>query len=107
MKKRTELLSKLQDVFQNFQSQPIQGLIEIINPVLRGWVNYFRISHAKRCFGYVERWVEKKLRRHIMRAKNHQGFGWDRWSREWLYKNQGLYSNYRLKYYQAPKALPA
>ncbi len=106
MKKRTELLNKLQDVFQSFQSQPMQGLIEIINPVLRGWVNYFRISHAKRCFGYVERWVEKKIRRHIMRAKNHQGFGWDRWSREWLYENQGLYSNYRIKYYQAPKALP-
>jgi RNA-directed DNA polymerase len=106
MKKRTELLSKLQEVFQNFQSQPMQRVIELINPILRGWANYFRIGHSKRCFGYVERWVEKKVRRQLMRAKNHQGFGWDRWNREWLYGNLGLYSNYRIKYYQEPKALP-
>jgi RNA-directed DNA polymerase len=107
MKKRTELLGKLQEAFQSFQSQPMQKVIELINAVLRGWVNYFRIGHSKRCFRYVERWVEKKVRRHLMRAKNQQGFGWGRWSREWLYRNQGLYSNYRLRYYQEPKALPA
>ncbi len=73
MKKRTELLSKLQEVFQNFQSQPMQRVIELINPVLRGWVNYFRIGHSKRCFRYVERWVEKKVRRHLNAGKESPG----------------------------------
>ncbi|MGA1796692.1 MAG: hypothetical protein ACMUIL_12620 [bacterium] len=37
-----------------------------------------------RCFGYVRDWVEKKLRRHLMRARKRKGFGWKRWTRSWL-----------------------
>ena len=32
-------------------------------------------------------------------------FGWNRWSREWLYDDLGLYGDYRIRY--LPKALPA
>jgi RNA-directed DNA polymerase len=107
MKARTELLNELKEVFRSFQSQPVQKAIENINHKLRGWVNYFRIGHSSRCFGYVKDWVEKKVRRHMMRAKKRKGFGWDRWSREWLYKNLGLYGDYKVRYYRRPKALPA
>ena len=47
-----------------------------INPILRGWVNYFAVGHSSRCFGFVRDWVEKKIRRHLMRARGRQGFGW-------------------------------
>jgi RNA-directed DNA polymerase len=107
MKARTTLLGKLKEIFRSFQSQPAQGVVELINPILRGWVNYFRIGHSGRCFGYVKGWVEKKVRRHLMRAKKRKGFGWDRWSREWLYKNLGLYGDYAVQYYRGSKALPA
>lgn len=107
MKARTALLSKLKEVFRRFQSQPVERVIELINPVLRGWVNYFRVGHSSRCFGYVKDWVEKKIRRHLMRARNLKGFGWNRWSRNWLYLNLGLYKDYKIRYYQEPKALPA
>jgi RNA-directed DNA polymerase len=40
-------------------------LIGLINPVLRGWVNYFRVGYSSRRFGYVKGWVEKKIRRAI------------------------------------------
>jgi RNA-directed DNA polymerase len=106
-KARTALLSKLKEVFRRFQSQPVERVIEIINPILRGWVNYFRIGHSSRCFGYVKDWVEKKIRRHLMRAKNRKGFGWNRWSRDWLYQNLGLYRDYQIRYSWGPKALPA
>ena len=68
VKKRTALLRKLKGVFRHSRSQPVQGVIAQINPILRGWVNYFRIGHAGRCFGYVRRWVERKVRRQLMRA---------------------------------------
>ena len=42
----------------------------------RGWVTYFANGHSTRCFGYVQDWVEKKVRRHLMRARKRQGFGW-------------------------------
>jgi RNA-directed DNA polymerase len=28
-----------------------------------------------------------------------QGFGWKRWSRQWLYGSLGLYSDYQIRYY--------
>jgi hypothetical protein len=39
--------------------------------------------------------VEKKIRRHMLRARKRQGFGWTRWSRDWLYETLGLFNGYR------------
>jgi RNA-directed DNA polymerase len=98
MKARKSLTQKLKMIFRRFQSQPISRVISIINPILRGWVNYFRVGMSSRCFGYVKDWVEKKVRRHLMKARGYRGFGWDRWSRSWLYKELGLFRNYYVQY---------
>ena len=73
-------------------SQPVGRVIAVINPILRGWVNYFRIGNAARCFSFVKAWVEKKVRRHLMRARGRRGFGWKRWSTAWLYTTLGVCS---------------
>lgn len=100
MKARTNLLRNLKDIFQRHRSQPIDRVIDLINPRIRGWINYFRIGHASRCFSYIKDWIEKKVRRHLMRARKRGGFDWNRWSREWMYKNLGLYNDYRVRYYR-------
>jgi RNA-directed DNA polymerase len=101
MKARTALLRKLKDVFRRHRSQPADRIVRLINPMLRGWVNYFRIGHSSKCFGYVKDWVAKKIRRHLMHSRKRRGFGWNRWSRGWLYKTLGLYNDYRVRYYSA------
>ena len=98
LKKRTALLRELKKIFRGFQSQPIQRVIEVINPILRGWVNYFAIGNASRCFQYVRNWVELRIRRHLARACKRRGFGWKRWSNRWLYATLGLYDEYHVKY---------
>jgi len=90
LKKRTALFERLRE-----------------NPVLRGWVNYFRVGHSSICFGVVKRWVEEKVRRHLMRARGRKGFGWKRWSSEWLYGQLGLFSNYQLRRWSGAKVAPA
>ncbi|MDH4261031.1 MAG: group II intron reverse transcriptase/maturase, partial [Gammaproteobacteria bacterium] len=35
LKKRTALLRKLKDVFRRFQSQPVDRVVQLINPILR------------------------------------------------------------------------
>jgi len=101
IKARTALLGKLKEVFARFVSQPVSRVIYLINPILRGWVNYFRIGHSSKCFGYVKGWVEKKIRRHLQRARKRHGFGWNRWSSAWLYNTLSLYNDYKIRYYHA------
>jgi RNA-directed DNA polymerase len=96
LKKRTALLRKLKDIFRRYVSQPVGRVIELINPILRGWVHYFAVGDSSRCFSYIKLWVEKKVRRHLMRARGRQGFGWKRWSTQWLHNTLGLFHPYRV-----------
>jgi len=107
VKKRTALLAKLREIFQRNASKPVSKVIEQINPILRGWVNYFAVGHSSRCFALIQNWVEKKIRRHLMRARKRKGFGWKRWSTKWLYQTLGLFNHYRvLRCEPLPKAIP-
>ena len=38
------LLRKLKHVFRRYRSQPVDRVMELINPMLRGWVNYFAVG---------------------------------------------------------------
>ena len=108
LKKRTALLAKLKETFRENISQPVEQVIPLINPILRGWVNYFAIGDSSECFSFVRDWVEKKIRGHLMRARERSGFGWKRWSRKWLYAELGLYNDYRLRRaWSLPKVHPA
>jgi len=97
MKKRTALLQTLREVFRRYRSQPVQRVVETINPILRGWVNYFAIGYSNRCFQFVKRWVELKVRRHLLRARKCRGLGWARWSTQWLHHTLGLFNAYRVR----------
>ena len=107
LKKRTALFGKLRQIFQRNVSQPVAKVIEEINPILRGWVNYFRVGDSSRCFSMVKDWVDKKVRRHLMRACGRKGYGWKRWSRPWLYDRLGLFHDYWVtRSWSGPKVAP-
>lgn len=96
--KRALLCQRIRDVFRRFRSQPIEEVIVRINPILRGWLNYFRVGHASRHFSYIRDWVEERIRRHIMRSQKRGGYGWKRWSRAQLERWLGLYTDYAIRY---------
>ena len=106
LKKRTALMRELKEVFRRHRSQPIARVISLINPMLRGWVNYFAVGHSSECFGHIKDWVEKKVRRHLAHAQKRRGFGWERWSRPWLYNTLKLFHGYRVRR-DGPKVAPA
>src|SRR6516164_1826087 len=55
------------------------------------------------CFSYIKDWVEKKVRRHMAHARKRKGFGWEQWSRPWLYNTLKLFNSYRVRR-DGPKA---
>jgi len=107
LKKRTALIGKLREVFRRYRSQPVTRAVELINPILRGWVSYFRVGHAARCFSWIRQWVIRKIRRHLMRNRGQPGYGWKRWSNQWLERKLGVFNDYRLRRFEPRvKALP-
>lgn len=107
LKKRTALLRKLKEIFRWLRSQPLRWVIEQINPILRGWVQYFRIGNSSECFAYVRHWVETKIQRHVLRAQGRRRISWRKWSRSWVYHKLRLFDEYQVRYYvPRPKATP-
>ena len=53
LKKRTALLRKLKVVFRRYQSQPVDRVVQLINPILSGWVNYFAVGDSGECFTFI------------------------------------------------------
>ena len=82
-----------------------ESLSEFSRQVIRSpWES--RLGDSGECFTFIQDWVEKKVRRHMMRARNRKGFGWTRWSRQWLYTTLRLFNRYRV-YRPTRKAAPA
>ena len=58
-----------------------------LNPILRGWGNYFRTGNASRHFNSIDRYVAERLRALLRRRRCHQGRGRHRqrifWHAEW------------------------
>jgi RNA-directed DNA polymerase len=99
-KKRVAIMARIREVLHRYGRMTVQAVIQRINPILRGWVNYFRIGHASKAFRYVRWCVERRIRRLALRKKLRQGFGWKRWSSAVIYGKWGLYDDYRVSYYR-------
>lgn len=104
-KKCKEIGKKVKAALKANWNKPLNEVIQTINTIIRGWVNYFRIGNSNSAFNKVRNYIEKKVRRFVMRRKKLKGFGWKWRSREEIYQKWGLYNDYRIRYIY-PKASP-
>jgi RNA-directed DNA polymerase len=51
---------------------------ELLNPYLRGWVNYYRIADAKSILEQLDEWIRRRLRLIL----------WRQWKRRWTRRNK-------------------
>jgi hypothetical protein len=64
----------------------VRVLVRDLNPVLRGWGNYFRTGNAARKFNQVDRYVVRRLRGFLVKRKGRNLHAGDteRWTREYF-----------------------
>ena len=108
LKKRTELFWKLKGIFRAHRSQPVSRVVAKINPILAGWVQYFRNGNSSSCFSNIRHWVALKVRRHWRRQRKLRGYGWKKWTDHRIHVMFGLFDKYRtLTSRPETRALPA
>lgn len=97
-KARITIKTRIREVIQNGGAKPAKEIIEQINAVLGGWVNYFRVGNSSDAFSEVRDYTEMKIRTLLSRRKRRQkrSTGWRRWSNEYLYKVLGLYWDWKV-----------
>jgi hypothetical protein len=56
--------------------EPIEALVTELNPVLRGWANYFRGGNSSRKFAQVDRYVHERLALFDSKKRQRRGRRW-------------------------------
>jgi hypothetical protein len=59
--------AKLRALFGQGRGGSVQKLIEELNPILRGWINYFRLVEVKDIFEELDGWIRHRLRNILWR----------------------------------------
>jgi RNA-directed DNA polymerase len=65
-----------------------QGLIEQLNPLLRGWGHYYKRAHIRKLFNRLDRWIVRRIWSH--RFKRWRCSGWQSLPNAKLYGEFGL-----------------
>jgi group II intron reverse transcriptase/maturase len=63
-------------------------LIERLNPILRGWGNYYKKAHVRKLFNRLNRWIVRRIWSH--RFKRWRNIGWRVLPDRTLYRDYGL-----------------
>jgi RNA-directed DNA polymerase len=100
-----QLVEKVRILLRANRDKNVHDVIRKLNPILQGWVNYYRIGHSASVFSFIRHWVEKKIRRFVRHSQKRKGFGWNVWSSDVIYRRWGLFDDYQIRYHGA-KALP-
>lgn len=104
-KKRTRFLRELSYTLRRHLHVPVQEVVrEVVNPGVRGWVNYFRWGHSSQDLQYVRWQVDRKVRRFAsrQRPKRRGGRRWSTWSRQEIYEDWGLFQGYQVSWCSVP-----
>jgi len=50
----------------------LKEVIDALNPVIRGWGNYFRLGHMKGRFEVLDQWIRMRVRSKVLKRKAHR-----------------------------------
>jgi len=71
-----EVQKKLKALWKKVQGTNAQTILGRLNPVIRGWANYFRIAVAKEVFSGLDRWMFHKADHYTRRMHPRKSKDW-------------------------------
>jgi RNA-directed DNA polymerase len=87
--KSTErFMDEIRDRTKRKRPLKLEEVIELINPVIRGWGNYYKKANVRKIFNKLDRWIVRRLWNH--KYKKWRNCGWKK------YPVRDLYENYKL-----------
>jgi RNA-directed DNA polymerase len=81
-----------------------KAFVDMVNPVVTGWANYFRHTNASQAFRGLQRFVNIRFRRYLTQRSKGRGFGWKRFPNSKLYAMGLAYIGSGLLEYRAKPA---
>jgi len=78
--------------------------VAMVNPMVTGWVNYFRHTNASQAFRGLQRFVNIRFRRYLTQRSKGRGFGWQRFPNSKLYAMGLVYIGSGMLTYRAKPA---
>jgi RNA-directed DNA polymerase len=71
-----KIRNKIKAIWLANKTTPVKMLVSMLNPVIRGWANYFRIGVAKKIFSDLDRWMFYRAWRHAKRKHPNKNTTW-------------------------------
>jgi len=70
----THFRDQVRNHTQRKSPRSMQEIVETINPIIRGWGNYYCKSHVRKLFAMLDRWIVRRL--WSQRYKRWRNSGW-------------------------------
>lgn len=75
-KSQQKIRDKIKAVWLANKTTPVDQLVSMLNPIIRGWTNYFRIGVAKKIFAALDKWMYHRAWRHAKRKHPGKSATW-------------------------------
>ncbi len=106
------LKARLKEEWRALIGSNIDVVLARLNPIIRGWANYYRGVVAKHTFNKLDAWMFQRCVRYVKRTHPHKSWGWCKsryWGKlrkgskaEWVFGNSKRQGNYLLKFAWTP-----
>ncbi|MED4035539.1 group II intron reverse transcriptase/maturase [Priestia megaterium] len=70
--------SKIKDTFAVMRGRPVKEIIRVLNPIIRGYGQYWKHVVSKKTFGYMDNYLFLKVRKHLKQLHPRKSWKWIR-----------------------------
>ena len=86
------IIRKIHDeTSMRWSSKTVESRIEELNPILRGWSNYFNQGPVLDSYKVIAKYTERRIRRFLAKKHKLPGTGYKQYPDEYLYGKLGLF----------------